>query len=84
MNMPNVFPTQVGNLGRLPQARPVRPSPGSLATRQSRFEARSDQRWGNWWILEVPTALLWAADVCIAAIDEDMECPEPALIDLWP
>jgi len=59
---------------------------GRHANRSTRFEARSERRWGNWDVLAVPTALLWSADAYEAALEaeaiDDVMDQEPD--DLWP
>ena len=57
---------------------------GTNTTRQRKFEARSDRRWGDWSILELAMPLLWFDAACIAAADDALGCPEPVMIDLWP
>lgn len=44
----------------------------SHITRESRFEARSRRRYGDWSILDVPTVLLWIDDD--DALDSENEC----------
>ena len=40
---------------------------GSNADRQSRFDARSRRRYGDWSVLDIPIALLW-----LEAADDDI------------
>jgi len=58
---------------------------GSNADRQSRFESRSARRWGDWGILNVPTAMLWFDELELAAAADDDESNglAPAIIDIW-
>jgi hypothetical protein len=49
---------------RMPSTRPSasvgsRAQAGSYLDRQSRIEARSWRRYGDWSVLEIPTLLLW-------------------------
>ena len=59
---------------------------GSNAERQSRFESRSARRWGDWGILNIPTAALWFDELELAAAADDDESTgmAPAIIDIWP
>jgi predicted alpha/beta hydrolase len=43
---------------------------GSHADRQSRFDARSRRRYGDWSLLDIPLALLWLDEV-------DNDIPDP-------
>jgi len=53
----------------------VRPFVGSHIDRQSRFAARSARRWGDWGVVEVPTAVLWFDDVYPSLVlDDECEC----------
>ena len=53
--------------------------------RQTRHDARERRRRGDWEILEIPTALLWLDEVCVAAAMEgDFGCPVLPMVDLWP
>ena len=62
----------------------VRSLVGSNVNRQTRHNARADRRRGNWDILGVDTALLWAVDACLAETDDDRMCAEPPAADIWP
>jgi hypothetical protein len=44
---------------------------GSNAARQSRFDARSRRRYGDWSILDLPAVLLWLDET-----DNDVPDPE--------
>jgi hypothetical protein len=57
---------------------------GSSVTRPTRFNARAERRRGNWDILGIETALLWAVDACLADADDDPMCAEPPADDIWP
>lgn len=57
---------------------------GSNNNRQSRHKARADRRRGNWDILGVDTALLWAVDACLVETDDDPQCAVDPVSDLWP
>ena len=56
---------------------------GGNTDRQSRFELRSQRRWGDWGVLEFPSALLWFDDECVLDYGEPF-CIAPAPIFLWP
>ena len=49
----------------------ARPNIGSNALRQTRFEARSRRRYGDWSILDIPTFLLWLEE------EADDDVPDP-------
>jgi hypothetical protein len=51
--------------------------------RQTRFQLRSRRRWGDWGVLEFPSALLWFDDECVLDYGEPF-CIAPAPIFLWP
>ena len=57
---------------------------GSSVKRQTRFYARAERRRGNWDILGIDTALLWAVDACLADTDDNPICAEPLADDIWP
>jgi hypothetical protein len=77
MNLPNYPYANV-----YPQARMLEPANvdigafrghnGSHMNRQSRFDARSRRRYGDWSVLGVPTVLLWIDDD--ADPDPENEC----------
>lgn len=52
--------------------------------RQSRFEARSARRWGDWSILEFPTHLLWLDDDFGLCLYDECEFAWPEVVELWP
>ena len=56
---------------------------GGNTDRQSRFELRSQRRWGDWGVLEFPSALLWFDDECVLDYGEPF-CIAPAPASLWP
>ena len=56
---------------------------GAHNDRQSRFEARTARRYGDWGILAIPTSILWFDEVCAEMFD-DNGCFVPVIIDLWP
>lgn len=57
---------------------------GAHADRQRRFEARSDRRWGDWSILELPIPLLWLyTEPWLSVCDEDEIAPS-VVVELWP
>ena len=62
----------------------VRSHVGSNVNRQTRHNARADRRRGNWNILGVDTALLWAVDACLADTDDDPMCAELPAAGLRP
>jgi hypothetical protein len=57
----------------------------SSLTRQSRFDARAERRWGNWGgFLAFPTALLWLETEPVVCFGDECVLEEPAIIELWP
>jgi hypothetical protein len=53
--------------------------------RKGKQDARERRRYGDWDILEIPTALLWLDAACaVTALEGDPECPMLPLLDLWP
>ena len=56
---------------------------GVHADRRTRFDARSARRWGDWSLLEFPTAMLWLDSELLAAEVADESLQEP-WDDLWP
>ena len=86
--MPNIRPTMQPN--RIDRATAVNPSLVSKYSkvntdRQTRQDARERRRRGDWDILEIPTALLWLDEVCVAAsVEGDLGCPVLPFVDLWP
>jgi hypothetical protein len=57
---------------------------GVYADRQSRFDLRRARRGGDWFSLDVPTAVLWLDNPCPLAFDDGEACAEPVIVDLWP
>jgi len=57
---------------------------GGNLDRQTRFDLRSQRRWGDWGILEFPSALLWFDEPCIPGDFDEPICLAPASIFLWP
>jgi hypothetical protein len=58
---------------------------GAHTDRQRRFEARSDRRWGNWSILELPFPLLWLyTEPWLSLYDDDDEIEPSTIVELWP
>lgn len=57
---------------------------GANTDRQTRFEARSARRWGDWGILEVPTAILWMDSLCVPLLGDPDECGGEVIVGLWP
>jgi len=83
--MTNQLSMRGANLGGVSSALPVRSYQGTNVTRPDKFAARSVRRWGDWGILEVPTAMLWAQEECmLAAEEDDLACPDPGIMGLWP
>jgi hypothetical protein len=74
-------PTQLPPSARSPRGTAYA---GINTTRQGKFEARSDRRWGDWSILGLAIPLLWFDAAYLAAADDVLGCPDPEIIDLWP
>lgn len=74
-----IFPSQVN-------ASQTRASGGAYLGRLSRFEMRSQLRWGNWSILEfpVPTPFLWLDPEPVVCLDDTFGFVWPAVVELWP
>jgi hypothetical protein len=82
--MTNEYPMRFGNLSSASSVAPPRSYLGTNVSRRDKFAARSARRWGDWGILEVPTAMLWAEEACmLTAEEDDLACPEPGM-GLWP
>ena len=56
---------------------------GAHIDRQRRFEARSARRWGDWFILDVPTPVLWITNG-YATPCEEIDFVSPFGTDIWP
>src|SRR5215471_17494243 len=53
--------------------------------RQSRFDARTERRLGNWGgYLEFPTSLLWLETEPVLYLSDEIVFGAPAIIELWP
>jgi hypothetical protein len=68
-------------------ARPVPQTRFNLVNsdRQSRFDARTERRRGNWGgFLEFPTALLWLETEPVVCFPGECLLEEPVIIELWP
>ena len=75
-------------IGLRPSFAPVSPGRsnqyrGVLANRQTRFDARSDRRYGDWSFLELPTAMLWLDSELLATEAADDQPPQ-VWDNLWP
>jgi hypothetical protein len=57
---------------------------GINQSRQSRFEARSARRWGDWSILEFPAPVLWLDNGLGLCLYDECEFAQPEVIELWP
>lgn len=57
---------------------------GVNTDRQSRFEARSARRWGDWGILEFPAPLLWLETEPGLCWDDECIVTPPLVVELWP
>ncbi|HKF47383.1 MAG TPA: hypothetical protein VKB38_08490 [Terracidiphilus sp.] len=83
-------PIRSGSLARPQITASARQFPASSLkginlNKQTRFDARSKRRRGDWGILGVPTPLLWLEDdVLLAAEEEDLLSGPPPITDLWP
>lgn len=83
--MTNQYSMRFGNLSAASSIAPPRSYLGTNVSRKDKFAARSARRWGDWGILEVPTAMLWAEEACVLAAEEDdPACAEPGITGLWP
>lgn len=76
--MPNGFFTPQSS------SRSTRELAGAYVNRQSRFDARQTRRRGDWFILDVPTPVLWMENPWLPVIDEALACDEAVIVDLWP
>ncbi len=81
---------RTSTFARAPQAKAPAPAQGSRylganTDRQRRFDSRAERRWGNWGMLEVPTALLWMDPFAPLVCDPFDDACEPAVafIDPW-
>jgi hypothetical protein len=70
--------------GRALNNQSIRSLVGSNVNRQTRQNARAERRRGNWDILGIDTALLWAVDAYLADTDDNPMCAEPLADDIWP
>jgi len=53
--------------------------------RQSRFDARTERRRGNWGgYLEFPTSLLWLETEPVVCLSDECVFGASAIIELWP
>jgi len=83
--MTNDYSIRPRDLSRASSVAPPRSYLGTNVSRKDKFAARSARRWGDWGILEVPTAMLWAEEACmLTAEEDDLACPEPGVMGLWP
>jgi hypothetical protein len=83
--MPKVNGAQSNPFSNRPNVSSARLAPyaGVNTTRQGKFEARKNRRWGDWDILEFPPPFLWLDAPCLAGLDDVFECPQPLWIDPW-
>jgi hypothetical protein len=85
-NIPNQARTQMSPLVRNPNLSSARVNSyvGAHTDRQRRFEARSARRDGDWFILDIPTPLLWLEEECLLSPYGDCDFIWPEPIGLWP
>jgi hypothetical protein len=79
MNLPNYGYPDVRPLARMTGSPRItggaaRFQFGSHANRQSRFEARSRRRYGDWSVLDIPTVLLWMDDDDTPDPENECQC----------
>jgi len=56
----------------------------SYTTRQGRFDARVDRRYGDWFLYGIPTPLLWLESDCLVDVDDGIPWAEEVIVELWP
>jgi hypothetical protein len=56
----------------------------SYTSRQTRFDARADRRFNDWFLFGIPTPLLWLEGACQADVDCVIPLGGEVVIDLWP
>jgi hypothetical protein len=87
--MPNGFRTTINpfplfqNVSNVSGARTIGYG-GIDVDRQSRFQARSDRRWGNWSVLEVATPILWLGNQCEPLLPDELGEFISPVVELWP
>lgn len=88
-NLPSVtYPQMVSATSVFPARNP---SPGrpdnyvkSYTSRQSRYDARADRRFNDWFLFGIATPLLWLEGTCSADIEVCAPYGEDVIVELWP
>ena len=55
----------------------------SYTNRRTRYDARADRRFNDWFLFGIPSPLLWLEGACLADIDYGIPGGE-VVIELWP
>ncbi len=56
---------------------------GVNTTRQDRFQARAQRRWGDVTYWSMPAPVLWLEDPFVLSPFDDILFVEPAFVDIW-
>jgi hypothetical protein len=56
----------------------------SYTNRQSRYDARADRRFNDWFLFGIPSPLLWLEGGCSLENDDGLPCGNPVIVELWP
>ena len=56
----------------------------SYTNRQTRFDARADRRFNDWFLFGIPAPLLWLEGACLPDVDCVIPYGVEVVIDLWP
>jgi hypothetical protein len=56
---------------------------GINTTRQDRFQAREQRRWGDWTYWGIPAPVLWLEDPFVLSPFDDILFITPAYVDIW-
>lgn len=56
---------------------------GANITRQDKFLAREQRRWGDWTYWEIPAPVLWLEEPYVLSPFDDILFVEPVFVDIW-
>lgn len=56
---------------------------GVNTTRQYKFQAREQRRWGDWSYWEIPAPVLWLEEPYVLSPFDDILFVSPVLVDIW-